>query len=105
MPRITDRPALEGALKAPEFLLLKHSTTCPISARAFRAYEAFLSEHDVATGWIHVVEQRDWSREVAERTGVAHQSPQALLLRHGVVVWSASHFDITRESLARALGR
>jgi len=101
--QITEREAFDAALAAPEFLLLKHSTSCPISGRAFRACQAFLAGRGVAAGWIHVVDQRDWSREVAERTGVAHQSPQVLLLRNGSVAWSASHFDITEERLAAAL--
>lgn len=103
-PQIDDQAALERALEADVFLLFKHSQTCPVSTRAFEEYEAFAAERaDLPTGWIDVVAQRHWSLWVAERTGVAHQSPQALLVSGGAVVWSASHFDITRKGLAEAL--
>ncbi|HEY8416227.1 MAG TPA: monothiol bacilliredoxin BrxC family protein [Thermaerobacter sp.] len=42
---------------------------------------------------------------MARRLGVRHQSPQALLVQRGAVRWHASHWDITEQSLAAALGR
>jgi bacillithiol system protein YtxJ len=45
----------------------------------------------------------DLSKRVAERTGVAHESPQALWIRKGRVGWHASHLDVTVEALTRAL--
>jgi bacillithiol system protein YtxJ len=50
-----------------------------------------------------VQKSRDVSREVEARTGVPHESPQALVLRDGRAVWSASHFDITADAVERAL--
>jgi bacillithiol system protein YtxJ len=41
------------------------------------------------------------SDQVAARFGIRHETPQAILLREGRVVWSASHFRITAETLAR----
>jgi bacillithiol system protein YtxJ len=35
--------------------------------------------------------------------GVRHETPQAILLRDGVPVWSASHFRITAEALKKVL--
>ena len=104
MRQIHDREELEAALRKELFLLFKHSPICPVSARAMAEYEKFVAEHrDVATGWIDVIDQREWSQWVAAETGVAHASPQALLVRAGAVVWSASHFDITAAGLAAAL--
>jgi bacillithiol system protein YtxJ len=101
--QILESPAFDAALDADRFLLFKHSLTCPISARAFRQYTAFLAgDPKVATGWIDVVGQRPWSQRVEAKTGVAHESPQALVLSKGKVVWHASHGDITKESLERA---
>jgi thioredoxin 1 len=97
--------ALADALVAPLFLVFKHSTSCPISARAFAEYQAFLAARpDVPTAWIDVVDQRPWSQRVEEATGVRHESPQALLVRDGRVAWSASHGAITAVSLAAAVG-
>ena len=46
---------------------------------------------------------RELSREVERRTGVRHESPQAIVLRHGQPVWTASHFDIKSDAVERAL--
>ncbi len=101
--QILESTGFDAALEADSFLLFKHSLTCPISARAFRQYTAFLAENpSVATGWIDVVGQRPWSQRVEAQTGVAHESPQALMLRRGQVVWHASHGEITKDALARA---
>jgi len=102
--QIEDREELAAALRNRLFLLFKHSSICPVSARAMKEYGRFVEEHgDVPTGWIDVIDQRDWSQWIAAETGVEHRSPQALLVRDGAVVWSASHFDITASSLAAAL--
>lgn len=102
--QIADEAALERAWKAPLFLLVKHSLICPISERAFSQYERFLTEgSEVPNAWLDVIGQRPISLGVAERTGVAHESPQALLLQAGRVVWHASHGAITVESLGEAV--
>jgi len=103
--QISGEEALASALGAPRFLLVKHSPICPISARGFAEYRAFLAEHpDTPSAWIDVIGQRALSLAVAERTGIKHESPQALVLCDGVVTWHASHGAITRAALAEALG-
>jgi len=105
MRRITTEAELEAAFAAERFLLFKHSTTCGISAGAFEEYEEWAEAHpEVESGWIHVVAERTLARAVAERTGVRHESPQAILLERGEARWSASHGGITRGSLDRAAG-
>ena len=101
--RFRDLADVDAALAAPEFLVFKHSNRCPVSAAAFGEYEAFVAAHPSApTAWIDVISERPWSQHVAAATGVAHESPQALLVRGGRVVWHASHDAITRDSLASA---
>jgi bacillithiol system protein YtxJ len=103
--RIHDLGRLSAVLDAERFLLFKHSTVCSISDHAFKAYERFLVDHpDVPSGWIEVREQRDGSQHVARHTGVVHESPQALWIRDGQVAWHASHWDITQDALAAAVG-
>ena len=53
---------------------------------------------------IEIQRARDVSGAVAERTGVRHQSPQALLIRDGKVVWYASHYSIQATAIDQALG-
>ena len=101
---VRDEAELRAAMASPEFLLFKHSLICPVSARAFREYAAFVDGGaGVPTAWVDVIGQRPLSRAVETDTGVAHESPQALLFRGGSVVWSASHGGITRKTLASAL--
>ena len=97
---------MDRALAAPEFLLFKHSLVCPTSARAFAEYETFVAAHpDVPTAWIDVIGERPWARHVAAVTGVMHESPQALFVRDGKVVWHASHGGITTKALDATMRR
>ena len=82
-------------------LLFLHDPGCPISLIA--RYEVAAVDGDVAL--IDVRASPALSREVEQRTGVKHESPQAIVLRDGHAVWSASHFGVTAEGIAAALGR
>lgn len=82
-------------------LVIKHSTTCPISAAGYREFQAF----DTETPKYCVIVQtsRDVSQKIAVDTGVRHESPQALLLKNGEVVWHAAHYDIQQSALEKAM--
>ncbi len=89
-------------------VVFKHSTTCPISTHAYREMERFRVSGDAATarGGIALVvvqQARAASQQVAAQTGVRHESPQAIVLRGGQAVWTASHYDITADAVAAAL--
>lgn len=104
MRRLTTAAELAAAVASPRFLLFKHSTRCPISAAALAEWQEFERAHPAApTAWIDVIEQRDLVRDLAARTRVKHESPQALLFLDGKVAWHASHGDITAEALAKAI--
>lgn len=96
---------LEEALAAPLAVLYKHSPLCGLSDMAARQVERFLEAHpDVPVYQVDVVRARPLSREVEHRLGIRHESPQALVLRDGVVSWHGSHRAITAEALERAVG-
>ena len=102
-PRLSSATELDAAFAAERFLLFKHSTRCPISAAAFLDYRAFTAAHpEVVSGWIDVIEDRALSHDVAARTGIQHESPQAILLARGVPQWNASHSAIRVQSLESA---
>jgi bacillithiol system protein YtxJ len=102
--QITERSALDRAMDADLFLLFKHSRRCPVSAWAFREYEAFLKGRaQLQSGWIDVIADRALSDEVAARTQIPHASPQALLLLQGRVTWKATHGAINLDALAGAV--
>jgi bacillithiol system protein YtxJ len=84
-------------------LIFKHSRICPASANALDEFRDALGRLDFDHGLIVVQSSREISAEVASRTGVQHQSPQALLLHEGQVVWHASHSEITAAVLEREL--
>lgn len=102
--KIPDETTLRAVLETSPFLLFKHSRICEVSAEAFEQYKTFLLHNpDVRTGWVDVHEQRAAMRELAAETGVRHESPQVLLFREGKVVWSANHWEVTRENMEHAL--
>lgn len=74
--------------------VFKHSTACPVSARAAREVEAL--ESDLPVYWVNVREQRELSTWIAEALGVRHESPQLILVRDGRAAKSWSHFEVTR---------
>ena len=80
-------------------VLFKHSLTCPISSAAYEEMSDF--EGDISL--IVVQRSRDVSQEVAQLTGIRHESPQAIILRNGQAVWNASHWKITRSAVEEAL--
>lgn len=88
------------------FFIFKHSTTCPISAKAYEEVKKFkqMEAHgDVVVGMINVIEDRPVSDAVTERFGIKHESPQVLFVEDGTnVVWHASHWKITKENLEKA---
>ncbi len=96
--------ALEESNERP-ILLFKHSITCPISTRAMREFENFLDQADPRVGYNLIIVQtaRRVSNEAAARLGVAHESPQALLVHRGREVWNTSHLYITADSLRDAI--
>jgi bacillithiol system protein YtxJ len=86
--------------------VLKHSLTCGISAAAWAEFQRFAAEGSGENGTVFalivVQSARAVSNAFAERTGVQHQSPQAILLRDARVAWQASHYQINVQSLKQA---
>lgn len=76
-------------------VVFKHSTTCPISSGVYNE----VSKADIDVNIIIVQNARDVSKHVAEKTGVRHESPQAIVLKNGKVVYHASHYDVTAQDL------
>jgi bacillithiol system protein YtxJ len=100
MKPVRDAHELARAFEEPWALVFKHSTRCPVSTTAHREVAEFRRRRPAAAVYVvHVVEQRDLSRTVAERTGVRHESPQAIVLAAGSVIWSDSHEGVTADAL------
>lgn len=101
---VGDRAALDELFarshEAP-VLVFKHSLTCPVSAAA----HAEMTRVGREVALVVVQRAREVSREVEARTGVRHESPQAILLRDGRAVWSASHWHVTAEAVGEAMAK
>jgi bacillithiol system protein YtxJ len=52
-----------------------------------------------------VQSHREVSNDAARRLGIRHETPQALLIRDGKVLWHASHFRVTASSIASAIAK
>ncbi|HEU4510403.1 MAG TPA: bacillithiol system redox-active protein YtxJ [Pyrinomonadaceae bacterium] len=100
--RIADRTTLDNLMtdsKQRPVLVFKHSNACSISARAYREMQKLEGDVNI----LEVQTAREISRELADLTGVRHETPQVIVLRNGKAVWNASHFDVTANDVAKAL--
>lgn len=96
---------IDRLVSEPVAILLKHSTRCPISARAMGEVSELNEAHPETPIYVlDVNAQSRLSAQVAERFGIAHDSPQAIVLRGGRPAWSASHYEITARELATQTG-
>lgn len=86
-------------------LLFKLSTTCPISAGAFKEFNTFLdsNQDNIGSYFVKVRESRPVSNQIAEDLDVQHHSPQLFLIKDRKQVWNTSHSDITVDSMKEAL--
>ncbi|MEQ1898735.1 MAG: bacillithiol system redox-active protein YtxJ [Vicinamibacterales bacterium] len=95
---------IAGSAERP-LLLYKHSRSCGTSHEALDELQAHLAEapRDATYAIVTVQGQRDLSDAIAKRFQLRHETPQALLVRDGQLVWSASHFRVTADAVARAI--
>ena len=106
---IADIAALDAAIaesRERPVLLFKHSRNCGISCEAYDELQEHLStaRRPAAYKLITVQSHRGVSDEASTRLGIRHETPQAILLKDGRVVWNASHFRITAAELHRIVG-
>jgi monothiol bacilliredoxin len=100
--KIDDRAALDSLLtdsKQKPIIVFKHSNACSISSRAYREMEKVDGQVNI----LEVQSAREISRELANLTGVRHETPQVIVLRDGKAVWNASHFDVQAAAVAKAV--
>ncbi len=75
-----------------------------MSIAALGEVRQFMDRHPaVPVYWVDVKAERPLSREIADRLGITHESPQAILLRQGAPVWHASHASVTAGAIAEEL--
>lgn len=98
---------LETALEEStqkNILIFKHSTRCVISKTVLRNLKAEIkesNEKDIKFYYLDLLNHRDVSNEIAEKLQVAHQSPQALLIKNKALLYHASHDAISLVSIQK----
>ena len=104
LANVTDLEAAIAESRERLVLLFKHSRYCGVSCEALDELHAHIGAAAGQTAYkiITVQTHRPVSDAAAQRLGVRHETPQALLLRDGRVIWNASHFRITATELDRA---
>ena len=100
--RVENVQSLEALVKQSQstpVVIFKHSTTCGISASAYREMQQVPNEVNL----IDVQSAREVSQEIEKKVGIRHESPQVIVLRRGKAVWNASHSQIKAKAVAAAL--
>ena len=92
---------LEASHDAPVYLL-KHSIACPISARGQMEFVGLEGDADPPLYAVVVQYARDVSDYLAETLGVAHETPQAILIKGGEAVDVKNHGSIRLAGLRDA---
>ena len=87
-------------------ILFKHSTRCSVSTFAKRILEneyndSIKEQFDVY--YIDLISYRDVSNEIASRYKVEHESPQLIVIKEGVAVFTSSHSDVSFEKVLASL--
>ena len=99
---VADADGLDDWLPRPGLaLLFLHDPRCFVSRRAYGQVGQISGE----VALIDVRAHPGMADEVERRTGVGHESPQAILLDDGRAVWSASHAGVTAAAITAAAAR
>ena len=100
--KIDDQAALDNLItdsKRKPIIIFKHSNACSISSRAYREMEKVQAPVNI----LEVQSAREVSRELANMTGIRHETPQVIVLRDGKAVWNASHFEVQAGAVTEAV--
>jgi bacillithiol system protein YtxJ len=104
MQKLATEADVATVLAEPLAVVYKHSPICPTSGIAFEEIRSLRRlQQDVPVYLVDVVHSRPLSRYIAERLGIVHASPQAIILRAGVPAWHGSHFDLRADTMVRQL--
>ncbi len=101
---LTSKEQVDGILSSTDniSLIFKHSTSCSTSAVTLDRLQRKWGEEDMKemdSYFLDLLRFRDVSNYVAEKTGVFHESPQAIVIKNGEVIYEASHFFISYDEI------
>ena len=87
--------------------IFKHSTRCSISSMSLDRLQRNWKTEDadkIAPYYLDLIAYRAISDQIASDFGVAHESPQVLVIREGKVVYHESHYAISYATLIDQIG-
>ncbi len=86
---------VESSYNKPQ-LIFKHSMTCGVSGMAKRRFEAEATDYTdrFAFHLLVIQKNRELSNQVSVQLQIRHESPQLLVVKEGVVIAHASHWQI-----------
>lgn len=95
---------VEASFQRPQ-LVFKHSTRCGISAHVLQTISDESAELAKVADlhYLDLIRYRHISNQIAKDLDVRHQSPQAILIKNGKVVHSASHYSIQAANILKAV--
>jgi len=92
----------ELSKKRPQ-VIFKHSTRCSISTMAKSRLERNEQPETGDFYYLDLLKHRSISDQVAEDFGVAHQSPQILLIKNTECVYEESHSGIQMDDITEQI--
>ncbi len=104
-PLSTDASWAEArsASKTQPVLVFKHSSACPVSAKAETQLQPLAEDSALPVYRLVVQESRALSDEIAEALDIRHETPQVIVLDNEAPVFDASHFDVTADAVREAV--
>jgi bacillithiol system protein YtxJ len=82
-------------------LIFKHSTRCSISSMALRRAEEQLPIPNLTSHYLDLIQFRNVSDYISEKSGVVHQSPQVIVINNNNVVYHGSHGSIDWQEIKK----
>lgn len=105
---LTGESAVEEAISRSENkpqLIYKHSGRCSVSLFSKSNLEQHAAEISKVAdmNFVDVIGSREVSDYIARTLNVRHESPQAILLDQGEVIWHASHGSVKSAKILEEL--
>lgn len=106
--QLTEEGQLDQVLKQSKSnpqLIYKHSARCSVcwfaKSELENAADEISSQADM--NFVDVINARGISDKLADKLGVRHESPQAILVKDGEAVWHDSHGSIKGAKVLEAI--
>ncbi len=81
-------------------VIFKHSTRCSISSMAKNRLDKKNAPEGIDFYYLDLIQFRKISNKIAVDFNVTHQSPQVLIIDHGICIYDESHSGITMDDIA-----